>query len=163
MKALTLIQPWATLIAEGRKRYETRSWAPPRQLVGKRIAIHAGATVSTENRRYAEAFDLDYHLLPFRAVVCTARLVAAHLAVSNPGEPGESVVYVCRERSINPERDPDWQADYSGIPTDEYGNYSTGRWAWRLTDIKLFDPPILARGHYKLWTWEPPEWKEPPI
>ena len=26
MKAITVIQPWATLLASGRKRIETRSW-----------------------------------------------------------------------------------------------------------------------------------------
>ena len=32
MKALTLHQPWASLIAHGVKTIETRSWAPPRSL-----------------------------------------------------------------------------------------------------------------------------------
>lgn len=40
---LTVWQPWATLIAEGFKPYEFRGWPAPRSLIGKRIAIHAGA------------------------------------------------------------------------------------------------------------------------
>lgn len=43
MKALTLHQPWATLIALGVKSIETRSWRAPASLIGQRIAIHAGA------------------------------------------------------------------------------------------------------------------------
>lgn len=43
MKALTIWQPWATLVAIGAKPYEFRSWQPPGWLVGQRIAIHAGA------------------------------------------------------------------------------------------------------------------------
>jgi hypothetical protein len=41
--AITLWQPWATLVARGLKVHETRSWWPPAWLVGKRLAIHAGA------------------------------------------------------------------------------------------------------------------------
>jgi len=29
MKALTLFQPWASLVADGKKPFETRSWATP--------------------------------------------------------------------------------------------------------------------------------------
>jgi hypothetical protein len=47
MKALTVWQPWATLIMEGLKPFEFRGWdfsARPnlRRLVGQRIVIHAG-------------------------------------------------------------------------------------------------------------------------
>ena len=41
MKALTIWQPWASLIAEGAKTIETRSWSAPASLIGQRIAIHA--------------------------------------------------------------------------------------------------------------------------
>lgn len=43
MKALTLWQPWASLIACEAKEAETRSWPAPASLVGCRIAIHAAA------------------------------------------------------------------------------------------------------------------------
>lgn len=42
MKAITLHQPWAWCIARSGKRIENRSWAPWPQLIGQRIAIHAG-------------------------------------------------------------------------------------------------------------------------
>jgi len=41
MKALTIWQPWATLIISGWKPHEFRGWKPPASLVGQRIAIHA--------------------------------------------------------------------------------------------------------------------------
>lgn len=44
LNAITLHQPWATLIAIGAKTIETRSWPAPRHLLGTRIAIHAGRT-----------------------------------------------------------------------------------------------------------------------
>lgn len=43
MKALTLWQPWASLVIEGVKTIETRSWPCPPTLIGERIAIHAAA------------------------------------------------------------------------------------------------------------------------
>lgn len=43
MKALTIWQPWASLIIAGAKPVEWRGWACPRWIVGQRIAIHAGA------------------------------------------------------------------------------------------------------------------------
>lgn len=42
MRALTIRQPWATLIALGVKTIETRSWRAPQALIGQTIAIHAG-------------------------------------------------------------------------------------------------------------------------
>lgn len=43
MKAITLWQPYASLVALGVKTIETRSWPAPKGLVGQRIAIHAAA------------------------------------------------------------------------------------------------------------------------
>lgn len=44
MKAISLWQPYASLIALGAKTIETRSWAPPAQYLETRIAIHAAKT-----------------------------------------------------------------------------------------------------------------------
>ena len=46
MKAISLWQPWASLIAIGAKSIETRSWPAPRALIGDRIAIHAAKTTT---------------------------------------------------------------------------------------------------------------------
>jgi hypothetical protein len=44
MPAVSLWQPWASLIAVGAKTIETRSWPAPKGLIGQRIAIHAAKT-----------------------------------------------------------------------------------------------------------------------
>lgn len=41
MKALTIWQPWASLIIEGFKPREFRHWVAPGSVVGQRIVIHA--------------------------------------------------------------------------------------------------------------------------
>lgn len=46
MKVLTLKQPWATLVAEGIKKYEFRTWKTNYR--GK-VLIHAGAGVEKKS------------------------------------------------------------------------------------------------------------------
>lgn len=53
MKAISLWQPWASLIACGAKPFETRSWAPPRDLIGQPIAIHAAKKVDKGAAQFA--------------------------------------------------------------------------------------------------------------
>jgi hypothetical protein len=43
MRAITLWPEWAGAIAYLDKRVENRTWEPPRDVIGTRIAIHAGA------------------------------------------------------------------------------------------------------------------------
>ena len=87
MKALTLMQPWATLIINGPKRIENRTWRPPHDLIGQVIAIHAG-------KRYDKARWLEVRPLaddghrpetPFLgAILGTARISGVLVASSNP-------------------------------------------------------------------------------
>ncbi|MEK4348992.1 hypothetical protein [Paenibacillus sp. FSL P4-0184] len=51
MKAITIIQPWATLIALREKKFETRSW--PTKYRGL-LAIHAGKKIDKEACREPE-------------------------------------------------------------------------------------------------------------
>lgn len=136
MKALTVSQPWAQLIAVRAKRIETRSWTT--RYRGP-IAIHAGQAVPsldqqgpaaqaawTVCRRPADE-------LPRGVVVATARLV--HV-----------------EATDSPQLDR-VLAEF-GAPTEEWlGDYSPSRWAWCLDDIVALPEPIPARGSLGLWEW----------
>ena len=42
MKAISIKQPWASLIVEGLKDIENRTWKCPEKYIGQRILIHAG-------------------------------------------------------------------------------------------------------------------------
>ena len=68
MKALTVRQPWAWYITEGRKRYETRSWYTRYRGT---LAIHAGKNAKDMARAGITG-------LPLGAVVCAVQLVACH-------------------------------------------------------------------------------------
>jgi hypothetical protein len=129
LPAITLWQPWASLIAIGAKRYETRSRPAPSRLIGRRIAIHAA-----RRRVRPKDFDADtlqainlaindqcwMKKLPLGAVVCTAVLIEVL--------PVERVL------------------------PDLFGDCDPGRWAWRLEEVTLLQPPVPARG-LQTWGW----------
>jgi hypothetical protein len=49
MRALTLTQPWATMVASGIKRIENRDWRhDPKSMIGQRFAIHASREIDME-------------------------------------------------------------------------------------------------------------------
>ena len=80
MYAITLHQPWASLIALGIKTVETRSWAVPTRLVGQTIAIHAGKRVvrkpgvAVEDEMRARLGEDWHRTIPAGAVLATATL-----------------------------------------------------------------------------------------
>lgn len=89
LRALSLTQPWASLIAVGAKRFETRSWSTSWRGL---VAIHAAKGFPRPCRElvnsspFAEALDpldlgvgaIDPWVLPRGAVLCIARLVDVH-------------------------------------------------------------------------------------
>lgn len=139
-RALSLWQPWATLIALGAKRYETRHWRTPYRGL---LAIHAAKRPVRE----PEITDDIYaalrqhgekpHALPLGAVLCIVRLVDI--------VPTEHVVSLAA-------------SDYR-IQNEElcFGNYAPGRYAWQLELVKVAPDPIPAKGAQGLWTWIPPQ------
>jgi hypothetical protein len=71
MKAITVCEPYATLIARGIKRVENRTWPAHASIIGQRIAIHAGkskAWLTPDN------YGIPTAELTFGAVVATATL-----------------------------------------------------------------------------------------
>lgn len=64
MIAITLHQPYATLMMLGRKSYETRTWAPRQHISDSptRLAIHAGKSAAA--RHVCEEFGLEWATLP---------------------------------------------------------------------------------------------------
>lgn len=144
MKAISLWQPWASLIAVGAKPFETRDWAPPRGLIGQRIAIHSAkrkpdAVTVADLSRFCEMPPL-----PLGVVVCTAVLRGAYLCGCFDNHLTR-VIQVAEARPGSPPRHL--------IEPDEFGDYSPSRWAWALDDIEVFAAPIPARGAQGFWNW----------
>lgn len=140
MKAITLYQPYATLIQVGAKKIETRGWPTTHRGL---LAIHSAKRIPNEDLAWligsetggrildalgaAGYYGLDE--LPLGKILCTVNLVdCARSAVEHlPPEP---------ERS--------------------FGLYCAGRWMWRLADVRTLPEPIPCRGAQRLWT-VPPE------
>lgn len=129
IKALTLHQPWASLIAIGSKCVETRSW--PTHYRGP-LAIHAGKTSINPDRimwatEYLSISYSDPKRLPLGQVVALATLadVQPITEASTPDEP---------ERF--------------------FGDYTPGRFAWYLEDVRPLTLPIAAKGGRRFWEWD---------
>ena len=142
MKAITLHQPYASLIAAGTKTIETRSWAPPRALIGERIAIHAAKKNDRETFRNEVLLLGPTASVPRGAVVATA--VLDRIGQVRGGKRVE----------ISPE--PGKWLSGGIIEADPYGDFSVGRWLWFLEDIEPLDPPIPAKGRQGFWNWDAP-------
>jgi len=164
MRALTFYQPFASLIICGAKGFETRYHAPPRKMIGERFAIHAAkrephTTIDFDDvtRREIE-YQLKVHGqpviddLPLGVVLGAAVVVAAYRCGSRvQGRNGpmfEVLSYLCK--NILTDEKPRF------LPIDRMGDYSPGRWAWKLEDVKALDQPVPAIGRRGWWQWEPP-------
>lgn len=152
MKAITLHQPWATLVAIGAKRIETRSWNTNYR---GPLAIHAGRNtkyirgfhkltnfkIFSDALKGAEYFWGD-DIVPLGAVVATCNLVHVQLiddAISFPA---------CKSYA---HRGKEWSLDDR---EHCFGNYEVGRYIWLLDDIRILSDPISAKGSQGFWEWE---------
>lgn len=132
MKAISIWQPWATLIASGVKAHETRHW--PTEHRGQ-IAIHAskrldfaGAPVQLCGRVLGRAW---WEKCPLGAVVAIARL------------------RTCRST--------DDVFQHITRADEACGDFSEGRFAWALTEVRPLDEPIPTLGRQGLFNWTPPD------
>ena len=151
--AITIWQPWATLIAIGAKRFEFRSWPAPSRFVGRRVAIHAGARAVSKN----DVRDLLLRLhSSYWRETCLEREPSIELltrVLMSPGTLPRSSI-VCLATLGAPVRDAE-MAEKVGLPApndsdrDEHTN-----WGWPLTDIERLEPFVPARGFQGWWTWE---------
>ncbi|MCE5320073.1 MAG: ASCH domain-containing protein [Bacteroidales bacterium] len=63
MKAISVKQPWASLIVRGIKDIENRTWKCPEKYIGQRVLIHASAN-PVLNYKPSETFSIEqYHAL----------------------------------------------------------------------------------------------------
>lgn len=134
-RALSLWQPWATLVALGLKQYETRSWATDYR---GPVIIHAAKFRGEIDWFYVPEFEtalraagIDHpSRLPLGVGLCKADLVQ-----------------ICRTEDIR---------DELGERERAFGNYGDRRFAWQFDHIEIFPKPIPARGAQGLWLWRIP-------
>ena len=175
IKALTIHHPWASLIAVGAKKYETRSWATKYR---GQIAIHAGKKLFTPSKNMnksildawkrmafilgegepwresplfvsSELIALYRDQFPLGAVIATAELVGC---------------WKIREewsREIYLDKGTETHGIMSMFHPSEqellFGDWTPGRYAWQLANVKMLPEPIPARGQHGLWDWRTTE------
>lgn len=124
MRALTIQQPWAEMIARGVKRVENRTW---RTRYRGPLAIHVGKSRAWMESEDASAWPVRYGVpmprldeLAFGAIIAVAELVDC--------VPVE-----------------DLSAELRGHP------FASGPWCWVLTNAKRIEP-IRCKGAQLVWT-----------
>ena len=124
MKVLSIKEPFATLIKDKVKIYETRSWKTNYR---GEIYIHASLTKSkSENAKPSEKY-LKSEINP-GFIICKCELVDCIPMTE------EFIEYI-----------------YNNTKEYEYGRYSEGRYAWELKILEVLDSPIPAKGKLGIW------------
>ncbi|MFU1797620.1 ASCH domain-containing protein [Paenibacillus azoreducens] len=146
MKAITIIQPWATLIALGEKQFETRSWSTKHR---GELAIHAGKKIDREACEVPEIKEaLARHgytadNLPTGAVLAIANMTECW-SIGTDYQSGMPLLY-------NGTGGADKRVS---LKEDKFGYYSPGRYAWEMDNVRWLPEPIPAKGMQGLWNWE---------
>jgi hypothetical protein len=179
VKAITLTEPWASLVSIGAKRIETRSWATSYR---GPIAIHASKKLT---RHDADIMTTDQIL-----DVLVAAGINPHAGTIGPGYlhnvsdkhdvrscPLTQLMQVSRGAVIATAQLIDcfqFTRAHPGSPlanevyhrpsgrveitTQEYrlGDFTPGRYGFVLTDVVRLPEPIKAQGDLGLWDWDSP-------
>lgn len=136
MKAITLWQPWASLIAAGLKTIETRPW---RTSYRGPLIIHASA-------RLPGPIDL-----PDRN---TLAIFAATLGLDGLQDLRALPRGACLAVVDVLDCIPTYRIDHGQhLPSLERaaGNFGPNRYAWKLERVQRLRRPIPARGRQRLW------------
>lgn len=144
MKAITIIQPWASLIALGEKKIETRSW---RTKYRGPILIHAGKSVDHEICKTTpfSATLIDNGIIfqkdmPTGVIIAKAEIVDC-IGIDLGTDPPNRVAYMKNGKKVTGN-------EFS------FGDYSPGRYAWILDNIEPLKEPIPAKGQLSLWEFD---------
>lgn len=129
MKVISIIEPWASLIKEKVKYIETRSWKTNYR--GK-IYIHASLKkVPKKDERINNLISLlENKNFKYGHIIAEATLVDCIYMDDE---------FISKIKNNN----------------KEYicGEYSIGRYAWVLKDIKELNEPIPAKGNLGIWNY----------
>jgi hypothetical protein len=130
VKVLSLTEPYATLIKNGSKTIETRSWKTNYR--GK-LYIHASSTKIPKEYKNNEALMslVNLNELNYGNIICSCELVDCI----------EMTDKFIEEIKKN-------KNEYITVV------YAVGRYAWILKDIKVLDKPIKAKGYLGIWNFE---------
>ena len=125
MKVLTIKQPWATLIMQGYKRFEFRSWQTKYR---GDLLIHAGKGIDKEAIKRLEKY-LPKELL-------TGKIL------------GKVTLVDCIKMS------PEFKERLLKENKDIYAKSSfQENYGWQMDNVQVFKEPIETKGYLSLWEY----------
>lgn len=146
MKAISVLQPHASLIAIGAKGLETRSWSTPYR---GPLAIHASKRLEGEQGKLCIRE-------PFFSVLTEAGFKVGWYVVDPERVyaklPTGVIIATCNLVDcikMTPEFINKVQR-----PELDFGKYVIGHYAWVLEDVKQLEFPVPAKGKLRIWEWE---------
>ena len=131
MKAISVKQPWASLIVHGIKDIENRTWVCPQKHIGHRVLVHASLKGANfwdspvagrvdEFLREISKSGTDWSNYPNGAIIGSVKIV-------------------------------DCVQNHSSVWAEK------GVFNWVLSDPILFDKPIAAKGKLSFWNFDIPK------
>ena len=123
MKVLTLKQPWASLVANGYKVYEFRSWKTNYR---GEILIHAGCGVDKEYLEKVKDYGIEF---PKKKILCKVVL--------------EDCIEI----------DDDFNKKIKSLDNNVYGSKDREGYAWKLGKVTKLDIPDEVNGQLGLWNY----------
>lgn len=171
MKALTIWQPWASLIIAGAKPFEFRGWRFPSSMIGQRIVIHAGARPVRRGEcedlivrlNGAKAWTTGLHaekamsILGIGMTMAIRKLPGGLFDDDGPAfDPlpiSAGLGTVVLGKPIN-----GWEtAKVFGGEVNDSDRKEHTNWGWPMLDIERWPEPIPMRGAQGFWEWPTPE------
>lgn len=142
MKALTLSQPFAHLVTIGAKRWETRSvkWKHRGEL-----AIHSSANIP---KRFLELCDQWPFSKYIKIAIFSTGFITALVDVEDCIE-SESALDLIRQPHA--QREVVWRRKEE----EAFGDYSPGRFVYRLENLRRLAYPVKCKGALGLWSVPP--------
>jgi hypothetical protein len=154
IRAVTIWQPWASLIIIGAKPYEFRYRSYLAYInhpqPGERIAIHAGVRPVKRDEVLDLLARLDGHgsatgLIDLYARPLLERVLAAHKCRLLPLGAVLGTAVIGKPRN----------AGTLFGRTVEDSDRGLFNWAWPLTSVEKFDVPVHVGGRQGFWRWTP--------
>lgn len=130
---------------------DTQRAATPAYIARCRCCNEVVAAQVDDNTRYGELADFAYEVLS--EGFTTAARVLAEVGYSKWSQlPIGSVIAVARLKDVIPTTSVESLNDQERA----FGDFSPGRYAWQLEDVRRLEEPISVAGMQGLWNWDVP-------
>ena len=125
MKVLTIREPWCSLIINGYKKYEFRSWKTNYR--GK-ILLHAGLCIENDSLKRFKDYSFNFHP---GAIIGEATIVDCILVDKNFSDSLMEIDPIVYGKSNHVEK-----------------------YAWKLENVIKYNNPIYCKGKLGLWNYD---------